>query len=143
MKNKIKNITCVSLSVVVVLVSLALLSKSKPFAFDLPVLNLQEIEQQEEAQKKAAQASAERAQLRKIYHCQADEDCVIVEKDPCGCWVGPSGVTAINAEQALEFDKFYPKNVTKTCPDTAPSIEKECSLSARAVCRNNACKIEY
>jgi adenine-specific DNA glycosylase len=80
---------------------------------------------------------------RRMYRCETDEDCVIVDKDPCGCWVGPSGVTAINVAYILDFNKMTQKSLAKTCPDTEPSVDKECSPSARAVCKEKVCRIVY
>ncbi len=143
MKNKIKNLTYACLAAGILLLVPLFLSREKAIEVDLPELNLAELEAQEEAQQKAAKASAERTFVRRIYQCELDEDCIIVESDPCGCWAGPSGVTAINATRVVDFNKLHSKSVAKTCPDGAPSAERECSPSARAVCREKTCKIEY
>ena len=116
-----------------------LLSKDAPIevqipSFDLEDINAQEAKQKEQAAKKVA---------RRMYRCETDEDCVIVDKDPCGCWVGPSGVTAINVAYILDFNKMTQKSLAKTCPDTEPSVDKECSPSARAVCKEKVCRIVY
>lgn len=143
MKNKLKNIIYACLAGIVVLLIPLFLSKERVIEIDLPTLELQELVAQEEAQEKVAQQSAKQAVRRRIVQCSADEDCIIVDKDPCGCLIGPSGVMAINATRTLEFNKIYSKTVTKACPDREPSTEKECAPSARAVCRANTCKIAY
>lgn len=143
MKKKIKNITYVCMALIVLLLIPVFLMKEQPVEFNLPVLDLQEAALQEEAHEKAAKQSAKQAALRKIFRCKADEDCIIVDKDPCGCGIGPAGVTAINVEHTLTFNRIYSKDITKTCPEGAPSVEKECSPSAHAVCHANMCKIAY
>lgn len=120
------------------------LSRTRPIAVDLPEISKEEVVAQEEKEQKKAQVKAVRAKTRKIYACESDEDCIIVDKDPCGCLIGPAGVTAINALYTLEFNSMNLQNVVaKTCPDTAPSTEKECSATAQAVCQAQTCKIVY
>lgn len=119
------------------------LSKDNPIEVSMPVLTEQQASAQEEAQQKAAQVSAKKAKVRRVFGCQTDDDCIIVDKDPCGCLIGPEGVTAINASYTLEFNKMQSNVLAKACPDRAPSREKECSPLARAVCRENACQIDY
>lgn len=111
--------------------------------FDFPELNLEEIAAQEEAQKQSAQAAAVRARNKRIFSCVADEDCIIVDKDPCGCLVGPSGVTAINVEHVLDFNDSQKQTLATACPDTAPATTGACSPSARAVCQNSMCAISF
>ncbi len=100
--------------------------------------------QKQEAQQEAQERARRIAKARAVnFACQSDEDCIIVDKDPCGCLVGPKGVVAINAARTLEFNKTLENVMAKACPDGAPSQEKECSPNARAVCRNKTCKIIY
>ena len=107
------------------------------------VANKQEYEKQE-AKQEAQERARRIAKARSVnFACKADEDCIIVDKDPCGCLVGPKGVVAINASRSLEFTKSLGNVLAKACPDGAPSQEKECSPNARAVCRNKTCKIIY
>ncbi|MBO7613335.1 MAG: hypothetical protein J6S81_05930 [Treponema sp.] len=143
MKNKLKNVTYACLAAIILLLVPLFLTKEKAIEVDLPTLDLREVMEQEEEHEKAAQLSARQAALRRIYQCETDEDCIIVDKDPCGCLSGPSGVTAINVTRTLEFDRLNPKSMAKACPDGEPSTDRECSSSAHAVCRANACKIEY
>ena len=92
----------------------------------------------------AAEKEAQRqARARRVYSCKADEDCIIVDKDPCGCAIGPKGVVAINVNYLTDFNALNSqKMVTKSCSEVL-SREKECSPSARAVCKAHTCKITY
>lgn len=101
------------------------------------------------AQRQRAQQHAESARKRaeeqsSLYQCKVDEDCIIVDQDPCGCLRGPSGVTAINAEQSLTFSRLMSRRFAQAiaCPDE-PSTVRECSVTAHAVCAENHCKIAY
>ncbi|MBO7238160.1 MAG: hypothetical protein J6U96_02565 [Elusimicrobiaceae bacterium] len=100
---------------------------------------------EEEKRQQAAHAAQARADLEKrLYRCKSNEECIIVDKDPCGCARGPQGVTAINSDLSLEYSKLMEKKFAKieVCPDVA-SKEKECSPKARPVCEANRCKIAY
>lgn len=143
MKKLIKNVLCLCGAVLIGMWLSLLMRNSTPLDVEVPVIHAEEITAKEEAQHKAAQASAARAMQKRIFSCATDEDCIIVDKDPCGCLVGPQGVTAINAAYTIDFNKLQEKNVTKTCPEVSPSTTKECSPSARAVCEDRACKIAY
>lgn len=143
MKDKLKSVLWLVCAVCVLASIPVFLSKDNPIEADVPTLTLEEVTQQEEAQQKTAQASAKKAKVRRVFRCQADEDCIIVDKDPCGCLVGPEGVTAINAEYTLDFNRMQSQALTKACPDREPSHERECSPSAEAVCQENVCKIVY
>ncbi len=130
-----------------VLVSLPIfLTHLSPIHVDLSQGTQKDTAESEEAaasrQTPQSKAAALKAKLQKISSCEIDEDCVIVDKDPCGCFAGPSGVTAINALHTLEFDKMQSHAITKACPEIQ-STEQECSDTARAVCRDNTCKIIY
>ena len=144
MKNKIKNILYICLAVFVLALIPLFLGQISPTQVDLPELSLQELEEQEQVRQKAAHASAQRALERKMFRCEQDDDCIIVDKDPCGCLVGPKGITTINAAYTLEFTKKQSRGImAEACPDGAPSQEKECSASARPVCQEHVCKIVY
>ncbi len=143
MKTKIKALCLLICAGCVLVLIPVFLSKDNPIEISMPVLTEQQAAAQEEAQQKAAQASAQKAKVRRVFRCQTDEDCIIVDKDPCGCLAGPEGVTAINASYTLEFNKMQSGMLAKACPDRAPSQEKECSPSAQAVCRENVCQIAY
>ena len=131
----------------VVLVSLPVfLTHLSPIQVNLSKAAQKDTAEPEEAmpsrQSQPSKEAALKAKLQKISGCEADEDCVIVDKDPCGCFIGPSGVTAINALYTLEFDKMQSHAITKACPEI-PSTEQACSDTARAVCQDNTCKIIY
>lgn len=143
MKNKLKNLVLLASAGCVLVLIPVFFTQDKPIEVTLPTLTEQKFTEQQEMQQKAAQATAQKARVRRVFRCQADEDCIIVDKDPCGCLIGPEGVTAINASYTLDFDKMQSGAVTKACPDRAPSQEKECSPSAVPVCRENVCRIEY
>lgn len=143
MKSKIRNILTLFLAAVVLLLLPIFLLRVRPIPVDIPVVTRAEMIAQEEKQQKEEIQSAVRAQIRRLYTCEVDEDCIIVDKDPCGCLIGPSGVMAINAEKTLEFNRRFQSAMAKACPDTQPSTEKECSASARAVCQSGLCRIVY
>lgn len=131
--------------------SVVFFSHPAPIAVSTPALTRQMVEQseeqmQQEKQKQQEAAAAQwRAELAKrMYNCQADEECIIVDKDPCGCLKGPASVTSINADFSLEFSKLMDKKFAsmEVCPAVG-STEKECSPSARPVCKDNRCQIAY
>ncbi len=119
------------------------ISKDEPIEISIPVLDQEKIEAQEEKEEQLSRKAAVQAKQRRMISCKVNEDCIIVDKDPCGCLIGPEGVTAINAAYTLDFNKQQAHQLTKTCPEGAPSSEKECSPSAQAVCLNHICKITY
>jgi len=143
MKSKIKALLLLVCAACALVLIPVFLSKDKPIEVNMSFVRLQDVQKQEQQQQKAAQVTAKKNRVRRILHCQTDEDCIIVDKDPCGCLAGPEGVTAINAEYTLDFDKMHASLMTKACPDGEPSREKECSPDARAVCQENMCKIVY
>lgn len=143
MKKLIKNVLCLCGAVLIGMILSLLMRNSTTLDVEVPVVHAEEITAKEEAQHKAAKESAARAMQRRIFSCAADEDCIIVDKDPCGCLVGPQGVTAINASYTIDFNKLQEKNVTKACPEVAPSASQECSPTAHAVCEARTCKIAY
>ncbi len=143
MKNKIKSLCLLICAACVLVLIPVFFTQDHPIEVSVPVLTEQQAAAQEEAQQKAAQASAHKAKVRRIFRCQTDDDCVIVDKDPCGCLVGPEGVTAINAAHTLEFNTMQSGVLAKACPNGTPSRENECSPLARAVCRENMCHIDY
>ena len=143
MKYKIKELLLLCCAVGVLALLPLLYSKDQPIEVNVPALNSKEMDVKAEEQHREAAAAAVKAQVRRMYRCQTDEDCIIVAKDPCGCLVGPSGVTAINAEYTLDFNKMQSNLVAKACPDRAPSTERECSPDAQAVCVENVCKIRF
>lgn len=94
-----------------------------------------------EAEMAANRAKQRAAQARKVYACEKDDDCMRVEKHPCGCSEGPDAITAVNAQMIVEFNRTLP-NVTAACAETA-SVERECSPSARPACVKNMCKMVF
>ena len=143
MKAKIKAACLLVCALGVLLLIPVFLSKDEPIAVSVPLLDAAQIKAQEEEAQKAAAQAAEQAKRRRMYSCTVDEDCIIVDQDPCGCLVGPQGVVSINAAYTLDFNKQQSNLITKACPEGAPSTEKECSPTARAVCEHNYCKIVY
>ena len=144
MNAKIKDIFSLVCAVFLLVLLPFFLARTRPAAVELPQITQEEVSLREEQKQKKAQVAAVRAKTRKIYACETDEDCIIVDKDPCGCLIGPAGVTAINAMYTLEFNNLVLKEVVaKTCPGTTPSTEKECGPTAQAVCQAKICKITY
>ena len=143
MNSKTRDIIAL-ISAIIILGSLSsFLARVKPIEVDLPQLSKEEIVAKEERKQKKEQAVALQSKMRRVYECTLDEDCIIVDKDPCGCLIGPEGVTAINAMYTLEYNQLMSRSVTTTCPDTAPSTEQECSPSAIAICMSGTCRIAY
>lgn len=150
MMNKIKQALLLLCALVVVVSIPVFLSKRSTIPADMPALSRADITANQEEYKRLAEEQAAKekaARLAKIrsanFVCQTDEDCIIVDQDPCGCLIGPKGVVAINASRALEFTNSLGNVMAKACPEGEPSQEKECSPNARAVCRNKMCKIVY
>ena len=151
MNKKLEGIFLLVCAVVVGLIGFSLFSEVNPIEVNMPVFTKQMAEELQaknasaEQKRQYAQAVRNRADLEiKIYGCQTDDDCIIVDKDPCGCLRGPEGVTAINAEWSLEFSKLVEKQFSSgsSCP-SAGSAERECSDTAAAVCQENHCKIVW
>ncbi len=128
----------------VILVSIPLLlSHKQPIEVSVPRLTQEELAEKKKEADQAAKAAQRKNRINRVFACTTDEDCIIVDKDPCGCTIGPKGVTAINVNYITDFDALNNTSFgTKTCPDTA-SNEKECSPSAHAVCKKRTCKIAY
>lgn len=144
--NKIKQIFLFLCALGVIAAIPVVLSRREVIPTDMPALSREDVAaNKQNYEKQEAQERARRAaKARSVnFACTADEDCIIVDKDPCGCLVGPKGVVAINASRSLEFTKSLGNVLAKACPDGEPSQEKECSPNARAVCRNKTCKIVY
>ena len=141
---KIVNNVCLLVCTACVLMLIPLfLSHDVPIQVEIPRLDAQELAEQKEATAKAEKEAVRKARLNRVYSCQIDEDCIIVDKDPCGCAAGPKGVTAINVNFITEFNALnQSKTVTKTCNEVL-SQEQECSPSAQAVCKAHSCKIVY
>ena len=151
MTNQVKSIILFSCALVVLLFAVFFYSRIVPIEASMPAITRQMVlenqeQQQAQATKRQTAALARwKAELEtKLYTCSSHEDCIIVDKDPCGCLNGPEGVTAINSEMVLDFSRLIQKQFSKTtsCP-TVGSLEKECSSSARPVCIENNCKIIY
>lgn len=143
MNKKIKNIFLLVCTGVIVFAIPMLLSHHTPTQVDLVELDAQEIAVQKEAAAQAEKQAARQARAMRVYACSTNEDCIIVDKDPCGCSVGPKGVVAINVNHIVDFNAMNnQKSVTSTCAEKV-SQEKECSPSARPVCKARRCKIEY
>jgi len=145
MKKQIRNIVYACLGVLLIVMIPVFFGKAKPIALDIPEISIQKmLEQREREAKEAAEAAERKAAaeaVQRAFQCEKDDDCIIVSRDPCGCLVGPQGVTAVNVEHALVFAKKGGK--AKACPDTPPSTVAQCSPSAQAVCWKNKCTIVY
>lgn len=143
MNKLIKNVILIIATVGVLCLIPLFLAHDSPIEVEIPRLDAQEMAAKKEAAEQAEKQAQREARARRIYTCQTDEDCIIVEKDPCGCAIGPKGLTAINVNFVTDFNATNSRNVlAKTCPDTI-STEKECSENATAVCRARTCKITY
>ena len=143
MKAKLKAACLLICALGILLLIPVFLSKDEPITVSVPLLDVAQMEAKEAQEQKAAEQAAAQAKRRRLYSCTVDEDCIIVDKDPCGCLVGPQGVTAINAAYTLDFNKQQSNLITKACPEGEPSMEKECSPTAQAVCEQNYCTIIY
>ena len=142
MNKMIKNgVLLVAMVGVLLLIPLFLMHDA-PIQVDIPHLDAQEMAAKKEAVQQAEKQAQREARARRVYACQTDDDCIIVDKDPCGCAIGPKGVTAINVNYITDFNAINRTMGTKACPDTV-STEKECSANAEAVCRARTCKISY
>ncbi len=145
MRSKIKDIFLLVCTGVILVLLPVFLSRNKPIQMDLPILTPEEApkEAPKPAPPPVEQQPAPTPKINKLAVCEEDEDCIIVDQDPCGCLSGPEGVTAINALYTLEFNEQHAGVITKACPDVPPSTERECSEMAQAVCINKQCKIVY
>ena len=148
--NLIKNVLFLVCAALIVLLIPVFIKHDQPFYVEMPSLDtikLDEIREQEyiqiqeeQKEKREAQAMAQRANT--LIACSKDEECVIVDKHPCGCLVGPRGVTAINIAHISDFnDRVQRRATTASCPTGNPSTEGFCSPTAHAVCRHKTCRI--
>lgn len=151
MNYKIKGLFLIVCAAGALVLALSFLSRSKPIETQMPLVTRQMIQEnqaqieQQEQQRQSSAAARRRAELEsRLYRCASSEECIIVDKDPCGCLKGPEGVTAINSSMSLDFSRMMEKqfSAATACPDKASS-ERECSASARAVCEQSHCKIIY
>ena len=151
MSLRIKEIILLCCAACVVLLTIAFYSRPEKLQADAPLVTQQMVKEYQDKVREAtekrqnAEAARQRAELEtRMVQCQSNEECIIVDKDPCGCLTGPEGVTAINSEYSLEFSGLVEKDFSeaKTCPSIG-SVERECSASARAVCQEQRCTIIY
>ncbi len=151
MNPKIKGLCLLICAAFVLVMAFSFFFRATPIEVQMPLVTKQMVEENQQAIKNAEErrqseaAQRRRAELQASFHrCQADSDCIIVDRDPCGCLKGPEGVTAINANMSLEFSRFLEKRaaVAEVCPSIG-SVERECSATARPVCQQNMCKIVY
>lgn len=143
MNSKIKNIIVLCCTIGVCCLIPVFYMRGGVIDINLPAIDAKMLAEKVEKTQKAVQRTAVQRRNRKMVSCQVDDDCIIVDKDPCGCLVGPKGVTAINVEYTLEFNKMQEGLLAKACPTGKPSRQKECSPNAQAVCRANVCRIKY
>lgn len=142
MKKGIINIICFAGACLLALGTFIVYQNSQPITVDLPALQEEESVAQNAEKKGHVPAMAARARQKRWVSCETDDDCIIVDKDPCGCLSGPTGVEAINVNYVLEFDKSN-QNKTVTCSDGEPSQEAQCSPDAHPVCQNKVCTIVF
>ena len=142
MKQKIQNILCVVGAVCIAFLSYTIYQQHTAIPIFVPEISAEELDAREAAAQQDAARAAAATRARKLVACSTDDDCVIVDKDPCGCLSGPKGVIAINVEQ---MESFSNRNsaLTTACPDREPSTEGPCSPQARPVCRERMCTIVY
>ena len=149
--NKIRQFLLLCVGVLVLLFALKCFVKHEPIEAHPYLLTKQMLtEHQEEMQeahqkRQSEQAARRRAEVAvRMGECESDEDCIIVDKDPCGCLRGPESITTINANYSLEFSRLVEKKfATATACPSVGSVEKECSATAHPVCQNKHCKIAY
>ena len=147
----IRDILMVTCAAVAVLLALVFFSRPEPIRASMPLLTSQMVRENEEKaqeelrKQEEIEAAKRRAALEeKMYRCKADSECVIVDRDLCGCLIGPKGVVAINSEYSFDFSRMMEKKFEsmKMCPEEVKA-EKECSPSARPACKANRCTIVY
>ena len=142
MKKIIKNVFLLACAAGVVFLIPVFLAHDAPFPVDMVQLDAETIAAKKEAIAQAERQAQQKARIRRVYSCQTDGDCIIVDKDPCGCAVGPEGVVAINVNFITDFQNLNKTDTFKACSGSV-SKERECSPSARGVCEANMCKIVY
>ncbi len=143
MRSKFKDIFLLVCTGIILVLLPIFLARNKPIQVDLPALTPEEAPKEVAKPAPPPAEAAPTPKINKLAICEEDEDCIIVDQDPCGCLNGPEGVTAINALHTLEFNEQHAGVITKACPNTPPSTERECSETAQAVCHNKQCKIVY
>jgi len=142
MKKMITNIIYLVVAVAVCMCTFAVYQNANPIEADVPVVTLAQVHEQEEVTKEKEQISAARARQRRWINCKQDDDCVIIDREPCGCLVGAKGVIAINVNLVTEYEEKY-LNKTKACPEEEPFQEGPCSPSAYPICKNKTCTIVF
>ena len=143
MKKAIARVFLLTCTIGVVLLIPLFMSHDSPIPVQIPQLTSEKVSAKKEEADKVEQETARKTKLNRIYSCKQDDDCLIVDKDPCGCAAGPKGVVAINVNYITDFNALNSaRMVTKTCSPQVSTI-KECSPSARAICAASTCKISY
>ncbi len=151
MSQKIKGLFLLVCAAGVLILALSFFSRSTPIEVQMPLVTTQMVKENqaqlksEEEQRQNAAAARKRAETEvRVRQCTADDQCIIVDRDPCGCLKGPEAVTAINSAMSLEFSQLVQSETfgSTVCPAVG-STERECSATARAVCQQNACTIIY
>ena len=149
--SKIKALFLLICAGVVLLLAVIFFSRGNPIEVQMPKVTVAMVEDYQskikaaQNKKQDAAAARKRAELEvRMYQCTHNDDCIIVDQDPCGCLKGPEGVTAINAAFSLEFSRLMQEGTSGStvCPSVG-STERECSASARPACVQNRCKILY
>lgn len=143
MNKMIKNVFFIICTIGILFSIPLFLSHDSPIPVNLVKLDEQDLAAQKQIAAQAEKQAQRQARAARVYACNTDEDCIIVDKDPCGCSVGPKGVIAINVNHIVDFNALNNQaSVTTACPETI-SQQKECSPTARPVCKAHRCKISY
>lgn len=142
MIKKVQNIFYVVGAVILGFITFTMYQQHTPIPIFVPEITMEELDTRAAAAKQTEERVAANTRARKLVACSVDDDCIIVDKDPCGCVRGPQGVMAINVEQVGDFAS-QTNAVTVNCPDREPSTEAQCSPQARPVCRERVCTIVY
>ena len=103
MKGKIKAACLLVCALGALLLIPVFLSKDEPIEVSVPLLDAAQMEAQEEQAQKAAEQAAEQAKRRRMYSCTVDEDCIIVDQDPCGCLDSQLNKAAFRLTQPLRL----------------------------------------
>lgn len=151
MIQKIQGIVWLVCAAFVLILALSFFSRGTSIDASAPLVTVEMVKEKQSEIQAAAQhrqqeaAARRRAEMEeRVRVCTADEQCIIVDRDPCGCFKGPEGVMAINSAMSLEFSQLVQAETSGStvCPEVGSS-EKECSSSARPVCQQNKCTIVY
>ena len=115
MMKKVQNIFYVVGAVILGFITFTMYQQRTPIPIFVPEITMEELDTRAAAAKQTEERVAANTRARKLVACSVDDDCIIVDKDPCGCLVGSAGVTSINVNHVLDFNEtqsgyvFYKK----------------------------------